>query len=29
MFDLVENGGEFSDGKEYKEACLLWASVKK
>ena len=29
MFDLMENGGEFSDGKEYKEACLLWASAKK
>lgn len=28
MFDLMEKGGEFSDGKEYKEACMLWANSK-
>lgn len=29
MFDLMQQGGTFSDGKAYKEACLLWASAKK
>lgn len=28
MYRILEAGGVFSDGKEYKEASLLWASKK-
>ena len=28
MYDILETGGTFSDGKEYKELSILWASKK-